>query len=452
MQRKIKKPKTKGAATALGEGLQDDNDLKTQSAELLSYDTIQDGMIVMGMVKNMDQLYLNISLPGRINARVSALEISEAYTKSMKDFLHNSTQAEGYKPLKDLYQVGQIVYGRIQEVKQGDKGQYQVDMSLKPSEVHGELVHSNIRKGFVFNGAVEEVQEHGYIIESGIKGLRCFVPLDKTKVEHAIGELIYLKVEKITPDQSVSTCICKEIKPEKLKIKDQNDPKLDYLLPSTIVNFQVNKLLKNGLQGSIMNEVFTAYVNEHQLKDPLTLPEDYEVNTTYEARILYVMPLTKFVYLSLNLRNDKEPKSESLENEDDVDAKVSTPLKRGDVVENAKVHHMGTGGVVLILNNKFKGVISYKTIKANYKGNYDQDELLSKYAKKSKHVVRIIDYDYMDSLYICTDDTASVNEKYFDLNDLKPGDFVTATVTEVNQKVGGYSLQLGKVKGNYMFK
>ncbi|XP_037828892.1 LOW QUALITY PROTEIN: protein RRP5 homolog [Lucilia sericata] len=439
VQRKIKKNKTKTTAALVEE----DEDLKPRSAELLTYDTIQDGMIVMGIVKSVDQLYLNVTLPGRISARVSVLEVSDAYTKSMKEFLQNS-QSEGYKPLQDLYSVGKIVYGRIKEIKQGDKGEIQVDMTLKPSEVHAELVHANIKKGFVFNGAVEEIQEHGYIIESGIKGLRCFVPIEKSEAGHAVGELIYLKVDKVTADKSVSTCICAEIKPNKLKIKDQNDPNLDYILPTTIVNFQVSKVLKNGLQGSIMNEVYTAYVNEHQLADPLTLPEDYEVNVKYEARILYVMPLTKFVYLTLNLRNNVDTKTETSEEGDDEES-TKTKLNPGDIVENAKVHHLGTGGVVLILNNKFKGIISYKTIKANYKGNYDQDELLAKYARKSKHTVRITNYDIMDSMYICTDDAAAVNEKYFSFNDIKPGDFVTATVKEINHKVGGYSLQLGRI-------
>ncbi|XP_065354946.1 protein RRP5 homolog [Calliphora vicina] len=440
VQRKIKKNKTKTTTAAL---VDEDDDLKPRSVELLSYDTIQDGMIIMGLVKSVDQLYLNVTLPGRISARVSALEISDAYTKSMKEFLENSAQSEGYKPLKDLYSVGKIVYGRVKEVKQGDKGEIQVDMTLKPSEVHAELVHANIKKGFVFNGAVEEVQEHGYIIESGVKGLRCFVPVEKSQAGHAVGELINLKVEKVTADKSVSTCICSEIKSNKLKVKDQNDPKLDYLMPSTIVNFQVSKVLKNGLQGTIMNEVYTAYVNEHQLADPLALPEDYEVNAKYEARILYVMPLTKFVYLTINLRNNVETKTET--SEEDKEDTTETDLKPGDIVENAKVHHLGTGGVVLILNNKFKGLISYKTIKANYKGNYDQDELLSKYSRKSKHTVRITNYDIMDSMYICTDDVVAVNEKYFSFNDIKPGDFVTATVKEINQKVGGYSLQLGRI-------
>lgn len=408
-------------------------------------------MIVMGIVKNVDQLYLNVTLPGRISARVSALEVSDAYTKSMKEFLQNS-QSEGYKPLMELYSVGDIVYGRIKEIKQGKRGEVQVDMTLKPSEVHADLVHSKIKKGFVFNGAIEEVQEHGYIIQSGIKGLRCFVPIEKSQAGHAVGELIYLKVKKITSDKSASTCACAEIGSNKLKIKDQNDPNLDYLLPTTIVQFQVSKLLKNGLQGSIMNEVYTAYVNEHHLSDPLSLPEDYEVNAKYEARILYVMPLTKFVYLTLNLRTTVETKTEASEESEEGFTEIE--IKPGDIVENAKVHHLGTGGVILILNNKLKGIISYKTIKSKYKGNYDHDELLSKYARKSKHTVRIINYDIMSSLYICTDDPTAINEKYFGIGNIKPGDFVTATVKEMNHKVSGYTLQLGRVNGNvqkYLF-
>lgn len=396
-------------------------------------------MIVMGLVKNVDQLYLNVTLPGRIHAKVSALEISDSYTKSMKEFLENS-QSEGYKPLNELYSVGKIVYGRIKEIKRNEKQKVQVEMSLKPSEVHSDLAHAKVKKGFLFNGAVEEIQEHGYIIETGIKGLRCFLPLDKSDGGHAVGELLYLKVTKITPDKSVSTCICTEVEASKLKAKDQNDPNLDYLLPSTIVNFKVSKCLKNGLQGSIMNEVYTAYVNEHQLHQPLALPNDFEINAKHEARILYVMPLTKFVYLTLNLCDNVNTNLEGAEK-----------LKHGDIVENAKVHHLGTGGVIMVLNNKLKGIISYKTIKANYKGNYDQDEVLSKYAHKSKHTVRIINYDIMDSLYICTDDPAAVNDKYFNYDSVKPGDFVTATVKEIDQKAGDYLLQLGRLKGNIRY-
>ncbi|XP_036342806.1 protein RRP5 homolog [Rhagoletis pomonella] len=431
LQKKIKKPKSKPKDTEFVENDQ----IQSVSAELLSYDTIQDGMNIMGVVKAIDQLYLSISLPGRMIARVSALEISDSYTKATREFLQQIENGNNFKPLTELYHIGQPVYGRVQEIKQNEYGRMQILLSLRPSEVHSELSHMNIKKGFVFNGAVEEVQEHGYIIETGIKGLRTFVPLEKAQPDHVVGELFFLKVEKMTTDKSVSTCICKEIKPDNMKIKNQMEPNIDYILPSTIVQFSVAKVLKDGLQGTIMNESFTAYINEHQLAEPLALPEDYEINSTINARILYVMPLTKLVYLTLNLRTSSNEQS------------VEPQYKRGDIIEAARVHHLGTGGVILVLDNKFKGVLSYRSIKANYKGNYDQDEVLVKYAKKTKHKVRVLDYDPMDSLYICTDDAKTVNEKVFTLDDIKPGEFVTAIVKEREAKVGGYAMQVGRVKG-----
>ncbi|XP_067634673.1 rRNA biogenesis protein RRP5 [Eurosta solidaginis] len=435
LQKKLKKPKSKPSDEGFVSTAENEQ-IQTASAELLNLDTIQDGMNIMGIVKAIDQLYLSISLPGRMTARVSALEISDSYTKATKEFLQQNDTGNTFKPLTELYHIGQIVYGRVQEIKQNDHGHKQILMSLRPTEVHTELSHTNVKKGFVFNGAIEEIQEHGYIIETGIKGLRTFVPLENVQHNnHVVGELIFLKVKKITADKSVSTCICKELKPENMIIKNQTDPNIDYILPSTIVQFTVTKQLKDGLQGTIMNEAFTAYINEHQLSEALALPEDYELNSTLKARILYVMPLTKFVYLTLNLRTT--PNEESSVQE----------FKRGDIVEKAKVHHLGTGGVILILNNKFKGLLSYRTIKSNFKGNYDHDQILIKYAKKTKHKVRVLDYDSMDSLYICTDNAETVNEKVFALDDIKPGEFVTAIVREKDDKVGGYSMQVGRIKG-----
>uniref|UniRef100_A0A1A9WLS2 S1 motif domain-containing protein n=1 Tax=Glossina brevipalpis TaxID=37001 RepID=A0A1A9WLS2_9MUSC len=443
VQRSTKKRKS-SAHGIIGADKIDDN-LETFSAELLNYDTIQEGMLIMGIVKQIDQLHLKLSLPGRITAEVSALEISNAYTKSLERLLNSSKQTDdddGIKSLSDLYRIGQVVYGKVQGLERNDSGRVWVTMTLKPSDVHSELNHGNIRKNFLFSGAIEEIQEHGYIIESGIKNLRCFVPFEdlqqQQQQQHVIGQHLLLKVKKMTSDKTASTCICKEVLIDEAKIKEHSDCNLDYFMPSTIVDFQINKILKDGLQGTIMNELFTAYVNEHQLNDSLALPENFQKGSVYKAHILYVMPLTKLVYLTLNIRNLSE---------ESVIASEAEMLKRGDIVENARVHHFGTGGVILILNEKFKGIISYKTMKTNYKGNYDQDALLVKYAKKSQHKVRILEYDAMDSLYICTDDANLVNEKYFRLQDVEAGEFVKAIVESQNPKFGGYNLRLGKLKG-----
>ena len=90
--------------------------IESMSAQMLSHGTIQDGMNIMGLVKDVESLYLTISLPGRIDARVSALEVSESYTKSTKEFLQsegNSSGGSDFKPLKELFSSGQLIYGKV---------------------------------------------------------------------------------------------------------------------------------------------------------------------------------------------------------------------------------------------------------------------------------------------------------------------------------------------------
>ncbi|EDW15604.1 uncharacterized protein Dmoj_GI22689 [Drosophila mojavensis] len=434
-QRKIKKaPKLKEKPV---EGEKGDQ-LQAFSAETLTYDTLQENMLVMGVVKATDATSLQIALPGRMTARALVADISDAYGRVAQSYMAGDSSE--YRDLTALFNVGQIVYGRaIKTRKDSESKRMSLLLTLKPSEVNSSLHHANIKKGFIFVGAIEEIQEHGCVIETGIDGLQAFVPIENAAQKHHIGQLIFLKVKQIQHDSDKSTCQCVCIEQDKLKIKSQHETNLDYILPGSIVKFKVTKHLKNGLEGSIMNEAFRGYVNEHHLAEALQSPQDYEVNEEYLARLLYVMPLTKLVYLTFNLNITVHPEQPESEGEE--------LLKKGSIVEKARVLRHGTGGIVVLLNHKYKGLISYGSIKSNFKGNYDQDVVLAKYSSKSKHKVRVLGYDVIESLYYCTDDPNVVNEKMYTLEDIQTGDIVSARIVKPDPKIGGYSVKIGKVNG-----
>lgn len=115
------------------------------------------------------------------------------------------------------------------------------------------------------------------------------------------GQHLLLKVKR-WPDKNASNCICKERLIEKVKIKEQRDY-LGYLMASMIVHFQGHKVLKDVLQSTIINELLTAYVNDHQLDSPLALPEKVWTGSMNKAGVPFIMRLTKLVYLTLHLRN-----------------------------------------------------------------------------------------------------------------------------------------------------
>ncbi|KAM8705693.1 hypothetical protein ACLKA7_010056 [Drosophila subpalustris] len=431
--RKAQKPKEKQTDTENNEQLQ------VVSAETLTFDSLQEHMLVMGVVKDADATSLQISLPGRMTARAQVADISDAYARVAQSYMAGDSSE--YRGLSELFSVGRIVYGRAIKTENQEKNRTSLVLNLKPSDVNSNLKHSNIKKGFIFSGAIEEIQEHGCIIETGIEGLHAFMANAEAAEKHHVGELIFLKVKQIQHNADQSTCQCTKVEQDQLKIKSKNETNLDYILPGSIVKFKVTKQLKNGLEGNIMNEAFRGYVNEHHLGEALHTPKDYELNEEYLARVLYVMPLTKIVYLTFNL--DISVTAEGLAKETDE----GQLLRKGSIVEKARVLRHGTGGIVLLLNQKYKGLISYGSLKSNFKGNYDQDVVLAKYTRKSKHSVRVLGYDVIEALYYCSDDPNVLNEKLYTLEDLHAGDIVSARIVKQESKIGGYSVKIGKVNG-----
>ncbi|KAH8294202.1 hypothetical protein KR054_009409 [Drosophila jambulina] len=440
--------KTKKAAKPkdnfLKELTEDNNDqLEAFSAETLNMDTLQEDMLVMGVVKETSATTLQIALPGRMFARTLVADISEAYTRVAKSAMSGDTSE--YHDLTELFPVGRIVYGKAIKTEKLDSSRISLLLSLKPADVHGSLHHKSIKKGFIFSGAVAEIQEHGYVIETGVQGLQAFVPCEEPQQTLHVGQLAFLKVKQVKHDAHQSTCTCVQVEQDQMKIKSQNETNLDYILPGSIVRFKVDKHLKDGLKGSIMNESFSAYVNEHHLANALDTVDAYELNEDYNARVLYVMPLTKLVYLTLNL--DIKVGTDGQGGDQDQNEEDCEPIKVGSVVEKSKVLRLGSGGVVLLLNKRLKGIISYGSIRANFKGNYDKDEVLAKYGRKTKHKVRVLGYDVIESVYYCSDDPNLVNEKLYSLEDIKAGDLVTAKVFRKDDKIKGWAVKVGKVNG-----
>lgn len=391
-------------------------------------------MIIAGSVKSVNSVCVYLSLPGRITGKVIASNVSDSYNKILSKFIQSASGVENYKPLTQMFQVGQIVYAKVMEIKDNSFGKTEINLSLKPRDVHSELVHKKFRKGMIINCSIEEVQDHGFIMESSIKNLRSFLPKDKVLgdfKDYSVGMLVTMKIEKLTQNNAASTAICREIKSDNTKIKDLTDCNLDYILPGVTVNFLITAHLKDGLRGTIMNGEFAAYINEHHLTTPLTTVESIKVNSIVNAKVLYIMPLTKLVYLTLNLNP----------------IPLEADYHRGDIVEKAVVSHVGSGGIVFVLNGQHKGLISMKTIRSNNDGNYDIDVIMNKYTKNSKHKIRVLEYDAIDSIYICTDDENAVAEKYFAITDLNVNDIVNAKVVERDQKASGYTVTIGKIRG-----
>lgn len=393
-------------------------------------------MLVMGCISRIDATQIQVSLPGRLTGRVLVTAMAPSYVNLINRYVNDdSNEVEGYKSLDEMFTIGQVVCVKVLQIQSaGEQKRASIELSMNPADLQVDFQHSNITAHTVLVAAVEGIEDHGYVLETGIPNLRAFLPTSAvSNTDLGVGEILFYRVTNAKPSAAASTVIC-----SMLDVLDRNlsfskdSPNLSLVLPSTIVKFKVTKQLKDGIQGLVMNDTFTAYVNEHQLETPISLPEDYEVDSVVDARVLYVMPLTKLVYLSLNLCET-------------IDQSVSE-LKVGTIIEQARVTRIGTGGLIMRLNKKHKGLISFKSLRIGYKSNFDADDLMAKYHKNSVHRVRITSYDPMDSLYVCTNNERLLNEKHFVPDDVQVGDYVFATIDH-RLADGGYFVRVGEIKG-----
>lgn len=409
------------------------------SAELLSLKTISEGMLVMGSISKIDATHVQVSLPGRLTGRVLVTAMGPAYVDCVNKYVNDVANVLGYKTLDELFSIGQIVCVKVMQIRAGeDQPRALIDLSMNPADLQADYQHKRVGVDAVLCAAVSDIEDHGYVLNAGISNLRVFLPLDEAGGRDlGVGEIIFVRVQSAKKAAAASTVVCTLInelagRTPSAAISGKDSANLTYVLPTSVVKFKVTKCLRDGLQGTVLNGTYTAYVNEHQLQRPLSAPEDYKVDAELDARILYVMPLTKLVYVSLNL-------SETI-------ARTDSELSVGTIIEQARVTRIGTGGLIVRLDKRHKGLVSFRSLRVGqYGGNFDTDDLLAKYHKNSVHRVRITGFDPMDSLYVCTTNEKLLAEKYFTVDDVEVGDFVDATLVHTLAD-GAWFAKVGQVK------
>lgn len=105
-------------------------------------------------------------------------------------------------------------------------------------------------------------------------------------------------------------------------------------------------------------------------------------------------------------------------------------------------------GIYLKSNSGKKCFVANKRLIASLpkKPSIDiQDEIKAKFAIGSKHSTRILDYNHISRLYICTVEPVLLKEKNFNVNDLKVGQLLTVQVDNV--KAEGIVVSAGRIKG-----
>lgn len=81
--------------------------------------------------------------------------------------------------MKDLFQVGELVTCCVEEVRKTERGLHKVLLSLNPSDINKDKTERILEENVVLVGSVKSKEDHGYIIDVGIKGVSAFLPFKR---------------------------------------------------------------------------------------------------------------------------------------------------------------------------------------------------------------------------------------------------------------------------------
>ncbi|RVE44119.1 hypothetical protein evm_011230, partial [Chilo suppressalis] len=386
--------------------------------------TIKKDVVILGRVKQVQETKITVCLPGNMTGTVMACHVSEAYNKLLEAYVND--EVEKIKELPEMFRPGQYVIVKVLEVD-GTK----LMLSMMPQHISSGRVHTDLQKGDLLQAAVSSVEDHGFVMDIGIANTRPFLPKKNTnpEIELEAGSLTWCCVKSLTP--SPESCILSLS--NELSALQNAAPrrKPTHLTPATPVFFTVDKPLDNGIEGHVFDET-TAYIQrQHVDKVKGKKPA---LGQKVKARVLYVMPTRNTPFLTM--KDIFETACPELEAEQ--------TLKEGEIIDDAKVVRILGRTVNFRLGRGCVGSMSLSHV-AVHEDLEDEQVVANSYPIGSTHRVRVVAYNPCDFLYLVSDRTEVINEKYFSLSEMQVGQLVDATVKAVTDN--HLLVDVGRVTG-----
>ncbi|CAG7838577.1 unnamed protein product [Allacma fusca] len=422
-----KKKKTKNALTS------EENELLAGKegyasdkfgGDLLSYDTISEGVLSLGRVSQVQNGKLVVNLPCRVVGEISLLDVSRPYQKIMHN-LASGVDVDTDAPwcaLEDMFWVGQLISVAVKEVKDLVHIK-KIILSSDPWQLHKNYNCSNITNGMILTAAVESVEDHGYIMDVGINNTRAFLSTENAVkfIKSAnrgkalgVGQLVSCQViqSKITNNMCNVQLTADPKSIHKYKYADELNFNYSLLLPGMLMNGVVMEAYKGGLKIHVMD--LEGFVHKDHLPTPWTSPTTYEISSSLTARILYVLPNGSNPYLSL--QPNLYP--HNIQKKDD---RITLGTN-----QEVKVVRIDKTGVIIRFEKGQKGLVSLR--RCSDDASCTIEELKKQFSVGSSHTCKVLEFNNMDTVYIASFKQSMLEQKAIRVEQIEPGIVVKCTV------------------------
>lgn len=388
--------------------------------EILSLESLCEGMRILGCVKEVNELELVVSLPNGLQGFVQVTEICDAYTQKLNEQVAQEEPLEDLLRLPELFSPGMLVRCVVSSLDVTESGKKSVKLSVNPKRVNKVLSAEALRPGMLLTGTVSSLEDHGYLVDIGVDGTRAFLSLQKAQeyirqknkgAKFKVGQYLTCVVEELKSSGGVVSLSVEHSQVSSAFATAEQSWNLNNLLPGLVVRAQVQKVTQFGLQLNFLT-FFTGLVDFMHL-EPKKMGS-YSSKQTVKACILCVHPRTRVVRLSLR----------------PIFLHPGRPLTRisyqqlGTVLDDASVEgFFEKAGAIFRLRD---GVLAY----ARLSHLSDSKKAFSAEAFKlgSTHRCRIIDYSQMDELALLSLRKSIIAAPFLRYQDIKTGTIVKGKV------------------------
>ncbi|KAK7110889.1 protein RRP5 homolog [Littorina saxatilis] len=393
---------------------------KHTHVEVLNFQTLSEGLVLLGRVKEVQDYRVMVSLPHGLLGTLPITAISHAYSQRLQALADSDKDdSQEVASPKELFRVGDGVPCCITKVTTKGKKRL-VELSCDPRVVNKDLPVMALKAGCVLYGAVQSVEEHGCMMDVGIPGIQAFLTdtgLSAEETQRSVGRCMWCTV---TPEAGLEV-IARETRVIKVTATDvlesevspQSIPSFDCLHPGMKVKVTIEKVLKDGLYVKCIK--YKGCVYKTHVTQALAL---YSVGKEVEGRILYIHPTNKVISLSLLpgllhcVQSDEAP---------------FAGLSTGDVIEGAEVLYVDKDDAVFF---RFQGYTALAPIQ--HLSDDKIKDINRAFPRGSKHRCRVIGFQPADDMLLVSLKESVMKQRLLSIKDLQPGQIVEGTVETIH--------------------
>ncbi|OQR93664.1 rRNA biogenesis protein rrp5 [Achlya hypogyna] len=390
---------------------------KPATAHCITFKNLKAGSHVLGVIRQINEADLVVSLPNNLSGFVTLAETS--------DELHNKKAAD----LTTLFYVGQFVPCVVLKCSKEEKGK-RIALSLRASLINGNLGGKHVVKGASLYASVASVEDHGLIMNLGVRGYTGFVPKKDIHIPEGLtepfpGQVFFCAVNAVNEHTHTATLTTEKAVTVKTVTRGDSYT-MSTLSLGMLLNVRIDDVLSNGLSVNFLT-FFSGTVEYNHMSNPCTKnwAEAYSKGMKGRARITAIDATNKTISLSMapHIVHFQAPEfTEAI----------------GDVVESCAVHRIdsGVGVLVSLAGLTTEDKMSWKDFKPAFahisRCADSRVEKLDKHFKVDQVLPgRVVGFSLFDAVVNVTLAPAAINKAALRLVDLAAGTVVKGKVVSV---------------------